>query len=368
MNNKHGRQPTLNDVASQAGVSRQTVSRVVNNKGEISEPTRQRVQMVIDELGYHPNSLARSLVTRRNLVIGLTLPNIDQPYFPQIARGVEDAAAAVGYSVFLCNASGDPDRELQSLERLRGHRVAGIISFNSRLDDVTIDRVVGGLFPIVMINRELPSADGTIIWMGYESGAKLATEHVIGIGRQRIVFLGTDLNSNVDAEKRCGYERALEDAGIPLDTELILRTAWKLGRDANALVEGGQSTIRAAIAAAKSFDAIVASNDLAAIGAMRELIGCGVRVPDDVAIVGFGNASVTSIVTPSLSTVTMPLYEMGITALETLLDRITTDEWHPRRTERAPELIVRGSSSLIDRTVTDPGHYSSTVTLSADQR
>src|SRR5688500_20081783 len=119
MKNERGRQPTLNDVALRANVSKQTISRVVNNKGEVSEATRQRELEVIREIGYHPNTLARSLVTSRTHVIGLALPNIDQPFFPQIARGVEDAAAEAGYSVFLCNAASDPKRELQAIERLR---------------------------------------------------------------------------------------------------------------------------------------------------------------------------------------------------------------------------------------------------------
>src|SRR4051812_41615574 len=108
MRNERGRQPTLNDVAKLANVSKQTISRVVNNKGEVSEATRQRVLEAIRQIGYHPNTVARSLVTSRTHVIGLALPNIDQPFFPQIARGVEDAAADAGYNVFLCNATGDP--------------------------------------------------------------------------------------------------------------------------------------------------------------------------------------------------------------------------------------------------------------------
>ncbi|CAN5532719.1 LacI family DNA-binding transcriptional regulator [soil metagenome] len=341
---ERGRQPTLGDVAARANVSKQTISRVINNKGDVAAATRQRVLEAIRELGYQPNALARSLVTSRSLVIGLSVPNIDQPFFPQIARGVEDAAAENGYSVFLCNASGSEGRELNAIERLRGHQVAGIISFNSKLNDETIERAVGGLFPVVMINRELAQSPGTVIWPGYEPGARLATEHLLRLGRRRIVFLGMDRESNVDSSKFAGYTVALERAGIELDPELIVRAAGRIGRGFNDLLRGGENAIRETVEAGVDFDAVFASNDLPGVGAMRCLIASGVQIPEDVAIAGFGDANVAGIVTPPLTTVTMPLYEMGTTAFYTLLDRINNAEHEPRQVSISPKLIIRESS------------------------
>lgn len=344
MKNERGRQPTLNDVAKRANVSKQTISRVVNNKGEVSEATRQRVLAAIHEIGYHPNALARSLVTSRTHVIGLALPNIDQPFFPQIARGVEDAAAGAGYSVFLCNAAGDADRELTAFARLRGHRVAGIISFSSRLSDDDVERAIGDLFPVVMVNRELEDARSNVIWPGYETGSRLATEHLLGLGRRRIVFLGMEKDSNVDSIKQRGYEAAISGAGLPLDGNLIVRTAGTLGRGFNELAQGGQTSIAGLIERGVAFDAVVASNDLPAIGAMHHLTASGVRIPDDVAIVGFGGANLTGLVTPTLSTVKIPLYEMGATAFAVLLARINREDHGERLVQVQPQLIVRQSS------------------------
>jgi len=351
MKNERGRQPTLNDVARRTNVSKQTISRVVNNKGEVSDATRQRVLEAIREIGYHPNTLARSLVTSRTHVIGLALPNIDQPFFPQIARGVEDAAARADYSVFLCNAAGDTERELRAIERLRGHRVAGVISFNSRLSDEAIEQAVGGLFPVVMINRELPDALGTVIWPGYETGAKLASEHLIQSGRRRIVFLGLDPDSNVDSMKSRGYQTALREAGLALDRDLFIRTAGRLGRGFNQLAQGGQEAIAALIARGVVFDAIFASNDLPAIGAMHHLSASGVNVPDDVAVVGFGGANVAGLVTPTLSTIQMPLYEMGVAAFGALLDQINQTEHGARQVTTLPELVIRQSSNSSARSI-----------------
>ena len=348
---ERGRQPTLSDVAARANVSKQTISRVINNKGEVADATRQRVLEVIQELGYQPNALARSLVTNTSLVIGLSVPNIDQPFFPQIARGVEDAAEERGYSVFLCNSSGDDERELNAIERLRGHRVAGIISFNSKLNEETFERAIGGHFPVVMINQEVQQKPSSVIWPGYESGARSATEHLLRLGRRRIVFLGMSPTSNVDNMKLRGYEAALARAGVDLDPALIRRDAGRFGRGFNDLLRGGAGAIERMLATTPPPDAIFATNDLPAVGAIQHLQSRNVRIPEDIAIVGFGDSNVSSIVRPALTTVTIPLYEMGQTAFATLLDQINHDSYEPKQVKIAPQLIVRASSVSPDATL-----------------
>lgn len=341
------RPPTLRDVAARTNVSRQTISRVINNKGEVSDTTRKRVLEAIQELGYHPNTLARSLVTNKTLVIGLSVPNIDQPFFPQIARGVEDAATENGYSVFLCNAAGDQERELKAIERLRGHRVAGFISVNSRLSDGLLEGVVGGAFPVVMINRELPTLRGTVIWPGYRSGGYLATSHLINQGRRRIVYLGLPYDSNVDTDKQNGYWAALSEAKIPFDADRVVKTVGQRGNGFNELFQVGYNAMERIMQDGLDFDSIFASNDLPAIGAMRYLTTHGIDVPGDIAIVGFGASNVSGLVTPSLSTVIMPLHEMGVTAFHTLLDLINGESHEQRIVQASPELIVRESSRIV---------------------
>lgn len=335
--NGRSRPPTLDDVAELANVSRQTISRVVNNKGEIREATRQRVLAAIEELGYQPNSLARSLATNRSLAIGLVVPNISQPFYPEIARGVEDGAQAAGYSVFLCHAAGSAERELQALERLRGHRVAGVILCNSRLDDATLERAVRGFSPIVLVGREVPNVPGTVIWPGYDRSGEAATRHLIELGRRQIAYLGLDnIYNNVDREKFRGYRTALERAGRAFDPDLVTRTAssFQGGYDAMAtLAERGQAV-----------DGIFAFNDLMAIGAMRYCATRGIAVPEDVAVVGFGGTDVASMVTPALSTIAVPLYSIGTTAIQELLDLIGGAGHERRHVHAQPELLIRGSS------------------------
>jgi LacI family transcriptional regulator len=331
-----GAAATLNDVAALAGVSRQTVSRVINNKGEVSQSTIDRVLVAIAELNYRPNSIARSLVTNRSLVIGLVVPNISQPFYPEIARGVEDMAYQAGYSVFLCHTGGSTTRELQALERLRGHQVDGVIICNSRLEDDALTYASTGISPVVLVNRDVPNVEGTVIWTGYDTGSLLAVNHLLSLGRRRIAYIGLDYYNNVDLAKYQGYLSALQQSGITPNPAWVHRgtNTFQCGYDAMASYHKSGIQI----------DAIYAFNDPIAIGAMRFALTHGISVPGRVAIVGFGGSDVAGMVTPDLTTVAVPLYSIGTTAVEELLCLIDgTGEEH-RHVAIQPELIVREST------------------------
>ena len=330
------RPPTLKDVALHANVSKQTISRVINNKEEVAGPTRQRVLEVIRELGYQPNSLARSLVTSRSMVIGLVVPDISLPFYPEIARGVEDGASEAGYSVFLCNVAGRPARELQALERFHGHRVAGVIVCNSLLDDETLERAVVGFAHVVLVNRELDRVSGTVIWPGYDRGAALATEHLIAGGRCAIAYLGIDRDNRVDQDKLKGYRTALDRAGLPFDPQRVARFP--------PTFQGGYDAMASLVGRGVEVDGIFAFNDLMAIGAMRYAATHDIAIPRQVAIVGFGGSDVASMVTPALSTIAVPLYAIGVTAVKELLDLIDSKGQDRRQVHSAPQLLVRESS------------------------
>ncbi|HVB63389.1 MAG TPA: LacI family DNA-binding transcriptional regulator [Nitrolancea sp.] len=330
-----GQAATLNDVARLANVSRQTVSRVINNKDTVRPETEQRVRAAIRELDYRPNSLARSLVTNRSNVIGLVVPNISQPYYPEIARGVEDGAYEADYSVFLSHTGGDAGRELRALERLRGHRVDGVIICNSRLDDETLSQVAA-LAPAVLVNRQLANVSGTVIWTGYDTGSELAIDHLHAVGRRRIAYVGLDYVNNVDAAKFLGYRTGLERNGIPFDSSIVVRGPNSF--------QGGYAAMEALYTAALEVDAIFASNDLLAIGAMRYALTHGVDVPGEMAFVGFGGSEVASMVTPDLTTISVPLYSIGVTAVQELLQLIACPGEQHRQLNIKPEILIRGSS------------------------
>lgn len=327
---------TLNDVARLAKVSRQTVSRVINNKDAVSTETAERVREAARELDYRPNSLARSLVTNRSMVIGLVVPNISQPYYPEIARGVEDGAYEADYNVFLSNTGRDAARELQVLERLRGHRVDGVIICNSRLDDDTLAQAAASVSPVVLVNRELPNVSGTVIWTGYDTGSALAVEHLYAVGRRRIAFVGMDYFNYVDASKELGYRTGLAQTGISFDPALVFRGPNTF--------QGGYAAAESIHASASGIDAIFATNDLMAIGAMRYALTHGIDIPGEMAIVGFGGSEVASMVTPDLTTISVPLYSIGVTAVQELLQLIDGTGEHHRQLNIKPEILIRGSS------------------------
>lgn len=329
-------QPTLEDVAQRAHVSRQTISRVINGKGEIRESTRQRVLDAIRELGYRPNAHARTLASNKSSNIALVVPDIAQPFYPEIARGVEDGAYHAGYSVFLCHTARDPQRELQALERLRGHRIAGAIICNSRLDDETLERTLIGGFSVVLVNRELPNGYATVIWPGYDTGGTMATEHLLTLGRRRIVYLGFDIDTKADNDRRQGYRAALEHAGIPFDPARVLC--------APNTFQGGYTAMDALVRQKVVADGLFASTDVMAIGAMRYAATHGIRIPEEIAVIGFGGSDIASMVTPALSTIAVPLYTIGVTAVQELLDLINGKGEEQRHIHTEPTLLVRGSS------------------------
>ncbi len=332
------RPPTLDDVARYANVSRQTISRVINNKGEVSEATRQRVLATIATLGYRPNMLARSLVTRRSLDIGLVISDAPQPpYDAELVRGVEDEADRAGYNVFLCNAAGDPVRELRALERLRGQRIAGAILCAPRLDDEALRATVTSGFPVVLVHRELAGVPGTVVWPGYGVGGRLATEHLLALGRRKIAYAGLPYERLHDRDKLHGYQAAHCQAGVPFDASLVVETSRNL--------RGGYEALAKLARHRRAVDALFACNDLVAIGALRYAATHGIAVPDDIAIVGFGGLAIAAMMTPTLSTVVVPLYSIGVTAMQELLELIAGQGRQLRHVHAEPRLCVRESSA-----------------------
>lgn len=331
--------PTLRDVAEVAKVSKQTISRVINNKGEVHPATRKRVLEVIREMGYQPNVFARSLVTNRSSAIGLILPDISQPFYPEIARGVEDKAQAAGYSVFLCNVAGSIERELQALDRLRGHRTAGLIICNSRLTNEELAKAVDGPSPVVLVNRRLEGVSSTVIWTGYYSGSLLAVNHLISLGRTKIAYLGMAGENRFQTEKLEGYRDGLNQAGLP-----FLAARVEL---APSTLQGGFRAMQALIEKHVEVDAVCAFNDHMAVGALRFAAVHGLKVPDDLAIIGFGGSEITAMTAPSLSTISVPLYDIGATAVAKLLDLIESgnEEDQQQQVHAQPHLVIRASTS-----------------------
>jgi LacI family transcriptional regulator len=302
---------TIADVAARAGVSTATVSRVLAGLGRARPETRARVLEAARDLDYRPSEVARSLKRRSTQTLGLIITDIENPYFPQLVRSVEDAARAAGYSVLLCNAADDPEREASYLDLLVDRRVDGLVIAASSLGVRQGDWLTAPPIPVVLVNTAAPDAGLPTIMSDNEQGGRIATDHLLQLGHRRFGYLMPPPR-NVDAPVRlAGVRAALADAGCPPDALTVT--------DGEALVGGGEAAADALLDRAPDTTAIVAYNDLMAIGAMRALRHRGRRVPADTSVVGFDDVALAAYVEPALTTISQRTEEMGRWAVERLI-------------------------------------------------
>ena len=311
---------TIKQIAKEAGVSIATVSIILNKKDKkISEATRQRVLEIVKKYNYIPNAMAGSLVTKRTGIIGLILPDITNPFFPEIARGAEDQASEEGFNLIFCNTDDQLESEEKYIESLTGRMVDGIIIAHSASAERTSEILERSQIPIVLVDRDLDSKNivGKVL-VDNEEGAYLGVKYLISKGYRKIAVLSGSASLQLTKERLMGYQRALLENQISFDESLIkygqYRSAW--GR------EGTKKLIQEHI----DFDAIFCGNDLIAIGAMKELKINGCHIPEDVAVMGFDDIYISELVEPELTTIRQPNYEMGKIAAKLLIDHIKQKE------------------------------------------
>lgn len=328
---------TIGDVARAAGVSKQTVSRVLNQRGEISPQTRERILKVIDDLGYRPNAAARSLHSGRTSTIGLVIPDITNVFFVDIGQGVQGAAREQKYHVLLYDTSDNPEVEEESLRLLHERRADGIIICSSRLSDQRLAQILEGVGPVVLVNRWVEGLDVTQIGADYVRGMYMATRHLADLGHRRIAAITLSTETANSQAKLKGYLLGMERAGLPVSPDLIVRTESSVKGGINAGIE--------LLSREERPTAVVAYGDPVALGVMHSYHKQGLSIPGDLAIVGFGGSEVAEISNPPLSTVFIPNYEMGRQAVELLARRIEHEDTPTNVIRTEPRLLVRSSSA-----------------------
>jgi LacI family transcriptional regulator len=302
---------TIADVAAKAGVSTATVSRVLAGVGRARAETRARVLEAARELDYRPSEVARSLKRRSTQTLGLIITDIENPFFPQLVRSVEDAARAAGYSVLLCNAAEDPEREASYLDLLVERRVDGLVIAASSLGARHGDWLTAPPIPVVLVNTAAPEADVPAIMSDNEGGGRMVAEHLLGLGHRRFGYLMPPPR-NVDAPDRlAGVRRALREAGLGPDALQVAR--------GEALVWGGEVAADDLLDRAPETTAFIGYNDLMAIGALRALRRRGRRVPADASVAGFDDVAMAAYVDPPLTTIGQRTEEMGRWAVGRLI-------------------------------------------------
>jgi len=328
--------PTIKDVAKYAGLSRTTVSRVINDQPYVSDEKRQCVLKAMEELGYVPNSSARRLRSQKTETLAVLLPRITNPFFSHLIEAMEMKASQWGYQVIICQTHESEQKEQDYLELLRTKQVDGVIMTAVHNDWKVIEsyRDCG---PIVVCNENIEEAQVPFIYVNQEKAAYDATMHLIQQGCKNISFLSGDDDSNVSTYRRSGFLKALEESGLP-----FLPNA----NYANALdVNSGREIFRELRRLNHQIDGVFTGSDEVAAGMIYEAMKEGVRVPEDMSIIGFDNQSISMLMSPSITTVEQPVQEMGEKCIEVLIDQIE----HRHRSVRedhvfAHELKVRNST------------------------
>jgi LacI family transcriptional regulator len=327
---------TIADVAARAGVSTATVSRVLAGVGRARPETQLRVLDAARALDYRPSEVARSLKRRSTQTLGLIITDIENPYFPQLVRSVEDAARAAGYSVLLCNAADDPEREASYLELLVDRRVDGLIIAASSLGERHGEWLSSSPIPVVLVNTAAPDVGLPAITSDNELGGRLAAQHLIDLGHRRFGYLMPPPR-NADAPARlAGVQAALDAAGCPPEALTVTH--------GEAVVAGGERATDDLFDREPSTSAVLAYNDLMAIGALRSFRRRGRRVPVDASVVGFDDVALAAYVDPPLTTIAQRTDEMGRQAVARLIGDADRDQT-PAASIRLPvDLVVRESS------------------------
>ena len=326
---------TIKDVAARAGISYTTVSHVVNATRPVSEQVRRKVEAAIAELGYVPSGVARSLRARATGTLGLLVPNASNPYFAELARGIEDHAERNGYSVILCNSDDDIDKQLRYLRVLLERRIDGLIVATVASDAAFAQALANLQVPLVLVDRSLEGVSADQLRVDHEQGAYLATRHLLELGHRRIVCIGGPASTQVAQLRAAGYQRALDEAGVAAQAVV----------DCPFTSPAGHAAAQMLLAAEPRPTAIFAGNDMIALGVLRAAAERGLQVPQQLSVVGFDDIEVSRYLHPALTTVGQCIGALGEQVAARLLERIRTPDLAVTQRLIEPILLLRESSA-----------------------
>jgi LacI family transcriptional regulator len=333
---------TLRDLAKKLNLSASTISRALNDSPEISDATKSKVLKAASALNYHPNILARGLINKQTKIIGVIVPEITHNFFSLAISGISRVAYDAGYVIMLCESNESYDREVINTSALVSNQIAGLIVSISqktkRHDHFEYLQRIG--IPLVFFDRVCESLKTSKILVDDYGGAFRAVEYLIKKGRKRIAHLGGTEHLSISRDRFTGYLDALNTFAIPFDNDLVYFGGFQ--------EENGVKGMQVLFESEKKLDAVFAVNDPVAIGAYEEIRNHGLRIPDDIAVVGFSNNPVAAIIDPPLTTIDQPAYELGRRAAIVLLEQIVAKTekriYKPVREVLETKLIIRSSA------------------------
>jgi len=327
----------MRDVAQHAGVSVTTVSHVINNTRPVSYELRMRVTEAMQELGYQTNILARGLRKGETLTVGVILPDSANPFFAEVARGVEDASFMNGYSVILCNTDSNLEKERIYTDVLVKKQVDGILFIAAGLSTENIQSLLDREMPLVIVDRQVPEVNVDCVLTNNRQGGYLAAHHLISLGHRRIGCIVGPENIRSSLERLTGYRDAIQEAGLPFDKTLIVKGDFQY--------ESGYEAAHRLLTIDDPPSAIFAFNDLMAVGALSYALEKGYPVPAGLSVVGFDDVRLAVYANPPITTVMQPKYEIGELATQILLERMKNPETDPCRRMLETRLILRKSTA-----------------------
>jgi len=327
---------TMLDIANIAGVSKATVSMVINRKDEhISEETRNKVLKVADELDFIPDSVARSLATNKSGTIGIILPDITNPFFSEMARAIEDEANNCGFNVIFCNSDNEIKKEKKYVELLISKRVDGVIFIAGGKSSGNIEILNSKGTPFVIVDRYCEEHNEYYgVYCRSREGVENGIEYLYSIGKRKIAFVTGQKGLEISRQRLAGYRYACKKRGI-YNKEYVFQGDYTL--------EGGIKATEAILKFPEKFDTIFYSSDIAAFGGMKTLLRHGYKIPEDIGIMGFDNIKISQFIEPELTTIAQPIYEMGTESVKLLVKIISGDNVTQKQIFFKPQLVVRGT-------------------------
>ncbi|MEX2414555.1 MAG: LacI family DNA-binding transcriptional regulator [Paenibacillaceae bacterium] len=330
---------TIYDIAKKANCSAMTVSKVINNAGKISETTRQRIQQIMVEMNYVPNSNARSLVLQQTKLLSLLIADITNPFYTTLTRGAEDAAKRLGYQLLFSNSDESIMKEKEYIETVLSARVAGVMITPVGDPSITHLKLLEQYrIPFVLIDREVPGVNADAVLGDSKEGASKLTEHLLKLGHHRIAMINGHLETSTARYRLEGYKETLLLNGIQWDEQLIMEMGFN---QANADEYMGKL-----LSLKQPPTAIFAANNLIALAAIRSLRLKGYRVPEDMSIVCFDDLEADYVLDPFLTVASQPAYDFGAIGIQTLIERIQGNREQTRHIILPSKLILRGSSAV----------------------
>lgn len=331
---------TIYDVAKAANVSIATVSKVINNTGNISDKTRQKVKRIMKELDYYPNMLASALMGKQTKTIGLLIPDLVNPFFSELARRIEDRGHELGYNIVICNTDYDSAKENKYLLLLKQKRVDGFILASGFEDLKKVEELIKEEIPVVIVARDFPMFSVNAVAIDDFMGGYVAANHLIELGHQNMGVVARDLWSN--RERLRGFHYALESHGLQINKN------FDFIKDINDHIKAGRHMTEKYLTGDNRPTAIFACNDLLAAGVIQMAKEWGLQIPEDLSVIGFDNTSIATVIDPPLTTVAQPIESMGREVMDLMVSIINGEKEEKSRVTLLPSLVTRKSTQALN--------------------